>query len=129
MLRPYCTRDSRFNADTVPTILTCHIEQSEIKNSDIEVIINHPTPEEVLLNDFNDFIDNGQELSETCPECSPDLSMEQQQDLIWVLLKFESLFCTKPGLTNFGTHKILVKPDITPVKCHPYRIYLRTNKK
>ena len=122
MLRPYCTRDSRFNADTVSTILTCHIEQSEIKNSDIEVIINHRTPDEVLLNDFNDFIDNGQEQSKTCPECSPDLSMEQQQDLNYVLRKFESLFSTKPGLTNLGTHKILVKPDITPVKCHPYRI-------
>ena len=61
MLRPYFARDSRFNADTVPTILTCRIEQSEIKNSDIEVIINHRTPKEVLLNDFNDFIDNGQE--------------------------------------------------------------------
>ena len=31
MLRSYCTRDIRFNADTVPTILTFHIEQSEIK--------------------------------------------------------------------------------------------------
>ena len=88
MLRPYCTRDSRFNANTVPTILTCHIEQSEINNSDIEVIINHRTPDEVLLNDFNDFIDNGQEQSKTCPECSPDLSMQQQQDLNCVLRKF-----------------------------------------
>ena len=80
MLRLYCTRDSRFNADTVSTILTCHIEQSETKNSDIEIIINHRTPDEVLFNDFHDFFDNGQEQSETCPECSPDLSMEQQQD-------------------------------------------------
>ena len=30
MLRPYCTRDGRFNADTVPTILSCHIKLSEI---------------------------------------------------------------------------------------------------
>ena len=29
-----------------------HIEQSEIKNSDIEVIINHRTSDEVLLNDL-----------------------------------------------------------------------------
>ena len=41
MLRPYCTRDSKFNADSVPTILTCHIEQSEIKYSDIEAISNN----------------------------------------------------------------------------------------
>ena len=48
--------------------------------------------------------------------------MELQQDLNYVLRKFESLFSTKPSLTNLGTHKILVKPDITPVKCHPYRL-------
>ena len=72
MLRTYCTRDSRFNAD-VSTILTCHIEQSEIKNSDIKAISNNRTPDQFLLNDFNDFIYNGQEQSETCPEFPPDL--------------------------------------------------------
>ena len=51
MLRPSVT------VDLMPTILTCHIEQSEIRNSDIEVIINNRTPDEVLLNDFNDFIE------------------------------------------------------------------------
>ena len=121
MLRPYCTGDSRFNADTVPSILTCHIEQSGIKDSDTETIVNNRTTDEVLLNDFNDFIYNGQEQSETCHECSPDLAMEHQ-DLNCVFRKFESLFRTKPGLTNLGTYKIRVKPDITPVKCHPYRI-------
>ena len=85
MLRPYCTRDSRFCADT---ILTCHIEQSEIKSSDIEAISINRTPDEVLLNDFNDFINNGQEQSETCPKFPPDLSMEQQQNLNDVLRKF-----------------------------------------
>ena len=65
MIRPYFTRDSRFNADIFPTILTCHIQHSEIKNSDIEAIINNRTSDEVLLNDFNDLIDNGQEQSET----------------------------------------------------------------
>ena len=97
------------------------IEQSDIKNSDSEAISINRTPDEVLLNDCNDFIDNRQEQSETCPDFPPDLSMEQQQDFNDVLRKFESLFSTKPGLTNFGTHKILVKPDITPVKCNPYR--------
>ena len=48
MLRPYYTRDSRFNVDTVPTILTCHIEQPEIKNSDIEVISNNRTPDDLI---------------------------------------------------------------------------------
>ena len=61
MLCPYCTRESRFNADTFPSILTCHIEQSEIKNSDSEAISNNRTQDEVLLNYFNDFIDNGRE--------------------------------------------------------------------
>ena len=75
MLRTYCTRDSRFKDDTVPTILTCHIEQSQIKHAHNEAISDNRTPNEVLLNDFNDFIDNGQEQSETCPECPPDLSM------------------------------------------------------
>ena len=65
MLRTYCTRDSRFKDDTVLTILTCHIEQSQIKHADSEAISDNRTPDEVLLNDFND----GQEQSKTCPEC------------------------------------------------------------
>ena len=44
------------------------------------------------------------------------------QDLNCVLRKFELLFSTNPCLTNLGTPKIIVKPDITPIKCHPYRI-------
>ena len=128
MLHPYCTRDSRLNSDTVPTILTCHIEQSEIKTSDIDAIINNRTPNEVVWNDFNDFIDNGQEQSEICPELPPNLSMEQQQDLNDILRKFESLFSTKPGLTNLETHKILVKSDITPVSAI-HIAYVRTNNK
>ena len=80
---------------------------------------------------LNDSNDSGQDQtinSIVNPEFPPDLTADQRQDLDNLLDKYAGLLSSKPGLTNLGTHKILVKPTMKPVKCHPYRIYPSKHK-
>ena len=62
---------------------------------------------------------------ESRPEWPPALTVIQQAELNLLLTEFKDLdlFSNIPGLTNLGTHKILVKPDIIPFKCTPYRMH------
>ena len=46
----------------------------------------------------------------------------QRTDLDKLLSKFKNIFSDLPGRTHLGTHTILVKPDIQPVKSNAYRM-------
>ena len=56
-------------------------------------------------------------------DCSTDLTEIQKTDLDILLSKFKNIFNDLPGRTHLGTHKILVKPDIQPVKCNAFRMH------
>ena len=57
------------------------------------------------------------------PESDNDLSDKQKSDINHLLLEFDDIFSNKPGLTKIGKHRILVKTDIKPFKCQPYRLH------
>ena len=129
MLRPYRTRDGRFDNDFVTSVLAIQsgpnfedsVQNNHHKSSNI-------SPQSILFNDYddlNDSSDSGQDQTNSLvnPKFPPDLTADQRQDLDSLLDKYAGLFSSKPGLTNLGTHTILVKPTIKPVKCHPYLIH------
>ena len=122
-IRPFHTRDNRFDNDFVPTVLFVTYINSpivEIKDHDdlISTISHYQLPDidiELRGNPNDDF----------SPEWPPELTVIQQAELNSLLTEFKELglFSNSSGLTNLGTHKILVKPDIKPFKCTPYRMH------
>ena len=51
------------------------------------------------------------------------INSNSASDSLLTEFKELGLFSNSPGLTNLGTHKILVKPDIKPFKSTPYRMH------
>ena len=72
-----------------------------------------------------DFELHGNPSDDFSPEWPPALTVIHQAELNSLLTEFKELglFSSSPGLTNLGTQKILVKPDIKRFKCTPYRMY------
>ena len=46
-----------------------------------------------------------------------------KSDLDMLMFKLKDIFSDNPGRTHLGTHAILIKPDIQPVKCNAYRMH------
>ena len=52
----------------------------------------------------------------------------QKTDLDKLLSKFKNISNDLPGRTHLGTHTILVKPDIQPIKCNAFRMHTDKEK-
>ena len=103
LLRPYIERDNRFGNSALSTNLIIQNDCDKptlSESNDSCFVIKHDT------NKFN---------------YSNDLTLSQKSDLDKLMFKFKDIFSDNPGRTHLGTHTILVKPDIQPVKCNAYR--------
>ena len=123
MLRPYVQRekclgsnivDNEFNSSQVNVSLAFNLSACNISKGNCEL------PSCLLQSDEIDV--------DFTPESDDDLSEKQKFDINHLLCQFDDIFSTKPGLTKIGMHRILVKPDIKPFKCQPYRFYLDKQK-
>ena len=107
LLRPYIERDNRFDDSAVSTnlIIQNYLDKPTLsqitESNDSCFIIKHDT------NKFN---------------YSNDFSLSQKPDLDKLMFKFKDIFSDNPGRTHLGTHIILVKSVIQPVKCNAYRM-------
>ena len=118
MLRPYVQRDKCFDCSIVDYGFTCnHVNVSLVSNLSAYNISkeNCELPSCLLQSD---------EIAiDFTPESDNDLSEKQKSDINHLLLEFDDIFSNKPGLTKIGRHRILVKTDIKPFKCQPYRLH------
>ena len=57
------------------------------------------------------------------PESDDDLSEKQKLDINHLLFEFDDIFSNKSCLARGEMHRILVKPDIKPFQCQPYRLH------
>ena len=71
----------------------------EKDNLNSQMDCNLVSPDKLLLNHCDDFKVE-QEQIESSPEVPPHWTVEQQQELNQVIIKFEALFSSKTGLTN-----------------------------
>ena len=66
----------------------------------------------------------GNPSDDSSPEWPPAFAVIHRAEQTSLLTEFKDLgLFSNRALTNLGTHKILVKSDIKPFKCTPYRMH------
>ena len=118
MLRPYVQRDKCFDCSIVDNGFSSNqVNVSFVFNLSAWNISkeNCELPSCLLQSDEIDV--------DFTLESDNDLSEKQKSDINHLLLEFDDILSNKPELPKIGRHIILVKTDMKPFKCQPYRLH------